>query len=101
MLWAIYCTDKPDSGPLREQHLPAHAQYFTDNQDVIFLAGPLQNDDATAETGVLYIVNVKDRAAAQAFLENDPFHSGGIFRDCRITRLRKGRFFNPALGDAP
>lgn len=101
MLWAIYSTDRPESRPLREQHLPAHAKYFTDNQDVIFFAGPLQNDDATAETGVLYIVNVKDRAAAQAFMENDPFHRGGVFETSRITRLRKGRFFNPALADAP
>ena len=101
MLWAIYCTDKPGSKALREQHLPAHAQYFTENQGVIFFAGPLQADDASADTGVLYIVNVKDRAAAQAFLENDPFHRGGVFESSRITRLRKGRFFNPSLADAP
>jgi len=99
MLWAIYCIDRPNSGPLREQHLPAHVKYFTDNQSVIFFAGPLQSDDASTDTGVLYIVNVKDRATARAFLENDPLHSGGVFENCRITRLRKGRFFNPSLGD--
>lgn len=101
MLWAIYCIDHPDSRPLREKHMAAHVKYFTDNQDVIFFAGPLQTDDARADTGVLYIVNVKDRAAAQAFLAQDPLHSGGVFEDSRITRLRKGRFFNPSLADAP
>jgi uncharacterized protein YciI len=101
MLWAIYGTDKPGSRALREQHLPAHAAYFTENRHVIFFAGPLQSDDASADVGVLYIVNVKDRAAAQAFLENDPFHRGGVFETTRVTRLRKGRFFDPALADAP
>lgn len=99
MLWAIYCIDKPNSGPLREKNLQAHVQYFTDNQNVIFVSGPQQTDDASANIGSLFIINVKDRAAAEAFLANEPLNRGGAFESIRITRFRRGRFFNPQLGD--
>jgi len=42
---------------------------------------------------------VKDRAAAEEFLHNEPLYLGGVFETTRITRFRRGRFFNPELGD--
>lgn len=99
MLWAIYSIDKPNSGALREKALQDHVQYFTENQDVIFVSGPQQNDDASAIIGSLFIIKVADRAAAEAFLENEPLYKAGVFESCRITRFRRGRYFNPSLGD--
>ena len=99
MLWAIYSIDKPDSAPLREKAVQDHIQYFTDNQNVIFVSGPQQDDDATANIGSLFIIKVPDRAAAEAFLENEPLYKAGVFESCRITRFRRGRYFNPSLGD--
>jgi len=99
MLWAIYAVDKPNSGPLRAKVIDAHIQYFTDNQNVIFVSGPQQSDDASENIGSLFIINVKDRAAAEEFLHNEPLYLGGVFETTRITRFRRGRFFNPELGD--
>lgn len=99
MLWAIYCIDKPNSGPLREKHVEEHIQYFTENQHVIFFSGPQQTDDAAANIGSLFVINVKSRGEAEAFLEKEPLNRGGVFESVRVTRMRRGRYFNPQLGD--
>jgi uncharacterized protein YciI len=100
MLWAIYAIDKPNSAPLREKHLQKHIQYFTDNKDIIFVSGPQQSDDGSENIGSIFIINVKGRAEAQAFLDNEPLNRAGVFDSVRLTRMRRGRFFNPHLGEA-
>jgi uncharacterized protein YciI len=44
------------------------------------------------------IVNVESRAEAQAFVDGDPFTKAGMFRDVRITRMRKGQW-NPEAAE--
>ncbi|MBV8394244.1 MAG: YciI family protein, partial [Alphaproteobacteria bacterium] len=44
--------------------------------------------------GSLYIVNVPDRKAAEAFSKNDPFTSAGVFGSVTITAMRKSHW-NP------
>ncbi|HSW19484.1 MAG TPA: YciI family protein [Ramlibacter sp.] len=99
MLWAIYAVDKPNSAPLREKYVKEHVQYFTDNQDAIFVSGPQQTDDAAANIGSIFIISANSRTEAQTFLEKEPLYRAGIFESVRVTRMRRGRFFNPSLGD--
>ena len=92
MLFAIYCIDKPDTAAAREKHLKEHREYLDKYVDKIFFSGPLQTDDASASIGSLFVVNVKDKAEAQAYIENETFYQNGIFDKVTITRMRKGRF---------
>ncbi len=46
--------------------------------------------------GSLFILNVEDRAEAEAYIYNEVFYKAGIFASVTIRRMRKGRY-NPAL----
>lgn len=37
------------------------------------------------------ILNVKDRAAAEAFVAAEPFRNAGLYRSVKISRMRKGQ----------
>ena len=39
MLWAIHCTDKPDTDKLRAENLQIHREYLGSQKKVIVLAG--------------------------------------------------------------
>ena len=99
MLWAIYCISAPGAAALRSEHSAKHRSYLDANEPHLFFAGGLQSDDAAEIVGALFILNVKDRAAAQAFVDGEPFNRAGVFERVSICRLGKGRF-NPQLVDA-
>jgi uncharacterized protein len=96
MLYSVYCQDHPNTAALREQNLVAHRAHLDDWRDKIFFSGPLQNDDASASLGSLFILNVSDRAEAEQFIQTETFYNAGIFSSVTIRRMRKGRY-NPAL----
>ena len=98
MLWRIYCVDKADTTEKRAELLPAHREYLNKWDAIIFFSGPQQTDDAAQNIGSLFILNVPDRAKAQAFIENETFYRAGVFANVTITRLRKGHF-HPELAD--
>jgi uncharacterized protein len=98
MLWAIYCLDKPNTAAARSELLKVHRNYLDANVTNIFFSGPLQSDDAEHSFGSLFILNLKSRAEAEAFIENEPFNNAGVFEKVMIFRMRKGRF-NPQLAD--
>jgi uncharacterized protein YciI len=98
MLWAVYCIDKADTAKAREENLKIHRDYLDTFKPKIFFSGPLQTDDASASLGSLFILNVKDKSEAEAFIGHEPFNKAGIFEKTIIYRMRKGRF-DPALAD--
>jgi uncharacterized protein len=98
MLWAIYCLDKQNTAAARSELLKVHRNYLDANVPDIFFSGPLLSDDAEQSFGSLFILNVKGRAEAQAFIDNEPFNNAGVFDRVHIFRMRKGRF-NPHLSD--
>ena|SRR5260221_8757589 len=98
MLWAVYCVDKPGTAAARSEHLKEHRAYLDKAETHIFFSGPLQSDDAEAQVGSLFILNVGSREEAQAFVDNEPFHNVGIFQQVSIFRMKKMRY-NPHLVD--
>ena len=68
MLWAIACIDKPGMTSLRNDNMKVHGGYLDVKEANIFFS-PLQTDYATESLGSLFILNVKTRAAAQAFID--------------------------------
>ena len=96
MLFAIARRDKPGMAEKRVALLEAHAAYQKDFMDRITFGGGLVADGTDVDnfvygpdgirdvTGNILILDVPDRAAAEAFHANDPYTQGGIFETAII-----------------
>jgi uncharacterized protein len=98
MLWAISCTDKPNTAAIREKVLLPHREYLQSQKKILVLAGATQNDDGTQAIGSLFVVNAASRAEAKKFSDGDPFTQNGVFANITITRMRKGQW-NPEAAE--
>lgn len=98
MLWAIHCTDNPDTAAIREKHLLPHREYLGSQKKILVLAGATQNDEGTEAIGSLFVVNVGSRAEAKKFSDGDPFTQNGVFSEVKIIRMRKGQW-NPEAAE--
>ena len=87
-LFSIVCADKPGALEQRLQHRPDHVAYLKTQEAILRLAGPLL-DDAGQMCGSLFVVEVDDRAAAQAFSAGDPFVQRGVFGEVKIGGFAK------------
>jgi uncharacterized protein YciI len=77
MFIALICHDKPGALPLRMENRAAHLAYV-ERTGVVAQAGPLL-DDGGDMIGSLVILDVPDRAAAQAWADGDPYGRAGLF----------------------
>ena len=94
MLYIIYQEDREDGAAIRAAIREAHFAYLDRHKDILVLGGALLGDDGAARTGSVLIINVADRAAADAFSENEPFRRAGLFRSVKVSRMRRGQW-NP------
>ena len=94
MLYIIYQIDKPGGEEVRAAAREDHFAYLDQHEDILVLGGALLGDDAKTRTGSVLIVNVKNRAEAEAFSENEPFRKAGLFERVEINHMRKGQW-NP------
>ncbi|OYW10627.1 MAG: hypothetical protein B7Z53_00520 [Rhodospirillales bacterium 12-71-4] len=98
MLFLIHCTQVADGDAIRDAHYEAHRAYLRASPVDIKLAGPMVSDDGVTKIGSVFIVDVPDRAAAEAFSAADPFAANGLFERVLVTRfldITRGR---PAFG---
>jgi hypothetical protein len=96
MLFAIARRDKPGMADARARLLAAHAEYQKAFMPVIVYGGGLVADGTDVDNfeyseagirdviGNLLIVDVADRAAAEALHQNDPYTKGGLFETAII-----------------
>jgi len=89
MPYMIETFDRQDAGELRQQLRPAHLEYLKQNKGLLLACGAKLQDDGSTGTGSFYIVDVETRAEAQAFINADPFASGGLFERMVFNRWRK------------
>ena len=83
MLFALICTDKPNSVDLRMSVRPDHLKYLESLGDKLKAAGPFTTDEGSL-TGSLVIIEAADRAAANVMAENDPYAKAGLFASVEI-----------------
>jgi len=94
MLFIVYAEDnEATSAAIRQAKTPEHLAYLDRHKHVIVLAGALLTDDAGKRIGSVSVINVKDRAAAEAFVASEPFRNAGLYRSIKISRMRKGQWF--------
>ena len=87
MLYALICEDKPDSEALRKSVRNDHPALIQ-NHDVRF-AGPMLADDEATMIGSIIVLEVADRAAAEAFAAADPYQLAGLFANVTIRPFRQ------------
>ncbi len=97
MLWQINCVDIPNSDAARTKVRAAHGEYLKNSKKVLLLSGATLSDEGSP-IGVLYVIKAGSRAEAQAWADNEPFTSGGVFSSVKLTRMRKGHF-NPEVAE--
>ena len=93
MLFALICTDKPNSLDLRLATRPVHVKYLESLGDTLKTAGPFTSDDGSPN-GSLVIVDVPDRSAAESIATSDPYAKAGLFVSVDI-RAWKWTLKNP------
>lgn len=100
MLFLIHCTQVPDGQAIRDANYDAHRAYLKASLVDIKLAGPMVDDAGDKRIGSVFVVDVPDRAAAEAFSAGDPFAKAGLFGRVIITRFLDITNGKPAFGPA-
>lgn len=90
-LYLCELIDGPDGAEIRKETGPAHHRYQKSVMDRFIARGPMRSDDCTRNIGTLYIIEVENRAAAEAFVDAEPMTRAGVFSEIRIDRWRFGR----------
>ena len=87
MLFAVVCCDRPDTSALRAHALEAHKAYIDTWAHALVTSGPLLDDDGVTRNGQLYLIDVADRGAADAFVKEDPFTRAELFNTVLVRRI--------------
>ena len=84
MIYVFHLLDKPGAAALRRQWRPAHKAYLERVAGRIAFAGPLTQDDGVTMLGSLLAIDFDSRAAAQAWLADEPFTRAGLYAGVEI-----------------
>ena len=83
MLFALICTDKPNSLELRQQSRPEHLKFLEGLGSSLKAAGPF-TDDEGKPTGSLVVIEAENRAAISKIAGRDPYAVVGLFESVEI-----------------
>lgn len=93
MLYMLYGVDGPDGAARRNVAREDHFRYLEKHKDILVLGGATLKDADDTRTGSVLIINVPDRAAADAFAAAEPLRKAGVFKSYTITRMRRGQWY--------
>jgi uncharacterized protein YciI len=83
MLFALICTDKPNSLELRQQSRPEHLKFLEGLGGSLKAAGPF-TDDEGKPTGSLVVIKAENRATISEIAARDPYAVAGLFASVEI-----------------
>jgi hypothetical protein len=83
MLFALICTDKPDSLSLRMEVRPEHLKFLEGLGGALKAAGPF-TDGKDKPVGSLVIIEAADLAVAEHIASADPYAKAGLFNSVDI-----------------
>ena len=84
MIFIFQMLDKPDAHAMRDALRPIHKDYLATKANEMAFAGPLKNDDNTKMIGSLLAIDFPDRAAATAWIQEEPFTKNGVYASMSI-----------------
>jgi uncharacterized protein YciI len=92
MLFCVIRHDKPNSLSLRLSERPKHLEYLKVVLDKIIYGGALR-DAESKQIGSMLIIDVLDKAAADAFAAADPYSDTDLFAETMV------QVFKPVFKD--
>jgi uncharacterized protein YciI len=84
MLFALICTDKPKSLPLRKATRPEHLAFLESLGDALVFAGPFTEEDGETSNGSLVVIEAASLPAAEAVAARDPYAKAGLFASVEV-----------------
>jgi uncharacterized protein len=94
MLFVVHALDKKDILPVRAKHYRDHRIHLDKAGDYavdVVTAGTLVADDGETPAGSIFVIDAKDRAAADAFVRSDPYQVNGVWDRVAIHGYNKKR----------
>lgn len=88
MHFVAICLDKPNSLDLRLANRATHLDYLRKHTKTIRTCGPLLDDDGETMIGSMLILDVPNRAAADAILSEDPYKKANLFAKVEVRPWR-------------
>lgn len=85
MYFVVIGKDKPE-GALRKEERPAHLEFVSGQQDKIVYGGPIIEEGRMV--GSLFVIDLPDRAALDAYMSKDPYFIRPIFESVEIYESR-------------
>jgi len=79
MIYVFVLMDQAGTADLRTRVRPDHKAYLAQVADRIAFAGPLVADDGVTMIGSLLAIDFESRAAATAWLRDEPFTRAGLY----------------------
>lgn len=58
----------------------AHLEYTKEHASEVVASGRLQSDDGATILGGFFVLDLPDRAAAEVWVENEPYLAAGIWK---------------------
>lgn len=86
-LFVLACHDKEDGLETRMGARPEHLAWVQTRLDAVRVAGPML-DDAGRMAGSLFILDMPDKAAVEAFHAADPYTLAGVWGRVDIREFR-------------
>ena len=88
MHWLIKCRSKPNTDALRLATIDAHRSFLDGYPQVTWYSGPIFTDDNKNAIGSLRLIEFPDRAAAETYIQSDPYTKAGLFQSISIERWK-------------
>jgi uncharacterized protein len=88
MHFALQCVLAEGTDEQRVSLRTQHLQYIEANKHRILCGGPTLNADGQPEM-MLIILDVPDQAAAEAFMQAEPYNRAGVFAKVTIREWRQ------------
>ena len=87
--WVIFAWDRAGQAATRASHVAAQKDYAKAIGERLIGYGHIVSDDASATLATTWFVQLDDRAAAEAFVANDPLSRAGVYEKTDIRRWSK------------
>jgi uncharacterized protein YciI len=87
-LYIVVALDDEEHSVARRDALrPRHLDYVLADDRAIQFVGPMRREDDNTICGSVYVFEAPSAAHVQRWLDDEPYHRGGLYREVLIRRF--------------